>query len=104
MYNDLKGKVAVVTGGSKGIGNAIARRLSEEKMKVVIPMRVTARIIFTLRNAKVMPTARASMLVAIASTSIVLKPKEESCSPSSTMEPMHKHSWVSMVPVSKWQW
>ena len=36
MYNDLKGKVAVVTGGSKGIGNAIARRLSEEKMKVVI--------------------------------------------------------------------
>lgn len=36
MYTDLKGKVAVVTGGSKGIGNAIARRLSEEKMKVVI--------------------------------------------------------------------
>lgn len=36
MYNDLKGKVAIVTGGSKGIGNAIARRLSEEKMKVVI--------------------------------------------------------------------
>lgn len=36
MYNGLKGKVAVVTGGSKGIGNAIARRLSEEKMKVVI--------------------------------------------------------------------
>lgn len=36
MYKDLKGKVAVVTGGSKGIGNAIARRLSEEKMKVVI--------------------------------------------------------------------
>ena len=36
MYTDLKGKVAVITGGSKGIGNAIARRLSEEKMKVVI--------------------------------------------------------------------
>ncbi|WP_407391655.1 SDR family NAD(P)-dependent oxidoreductase, partial [Carnobacterium jeotgali] len=36
MYTDLKGKVAVITGGSKGIGNAIARRLSAEKMKVVI--------------------------------------------------------------------
>jgi glucose 1-dehydrogenase len=36
MYKDLAGKVAVVTGGSKGIGNAIARRLSEEKMSVVI--------------------------------------------------------------------
>ncbi|WP_035051722.1 glucose-1-dehydrogenase [Carnobacterium pleistocenium] len=36
MYKELEGKVAVVTGGSKGIGNAIARRLSEEKMKVVI--------------------------------------------------------------------
>ena len=36
MYTDLKGRVAVITGGSKGIGNAIARRLSEEKMKVVI--------------------------------------------------------------------
>ncbi|WP_100486252.1 glucose-1-dehydrogenase [Sporolactobacillus pectinivorans] len=36
MYPDLSGKVAVVTGGSKGIGNAIARRLSEEKMSVVI--------------------------------------------------------------------
>ncbi|WP_139691909.1 glucose-1-dehydrogenase [Sporolactobacillus terrae] len=36
MYTDLAGKVAVVTGGSKGIGNAIARRLAEEKMAVVI--------------------------------------------------------------------
>lgn len=36
MYPDLLGKSAVITGGSKGIGNAIARRLSEEKMSVVI--------------------------------------------------------------------
>ncbi|MEJ6400296.1 glucose-1-dehydrogenase [Nicoliella lavandulae] len=36
MYNDLKGKVAVITGGSKGIGKAIAERLAKEHMKLVI--------------------------------------------------------------------
>ncbi|GAF40109.1 glucose 1-dehydrogenase [Agrilactobacillus composti DSM 18527 = JCM 14202] len=36
MYADLNGKVAVITGGSKGIGNAIAQRFGQEHMKVVI--------------------------------------------------------------------
>jgi glucose 1-dehydrogenase len=36
MYEDLKGKVAVITGGSKGIGTAIAERFGKENMKVVI--------------------------------------------------------------------
>ena len=36
MYQDLNGKVAVITGGSKGIGNAIARRFGQEHMKIVI--------------------------------------------------------------------
>ncbi|WP_318765430.1 glucose-1-dehydrogenase [Lactiplantibacillus carotarum] len=36
MYQDLKGKTAVVTGGSKGIGNAIAVRFGQEGMNVVI--------------------------------------------------------------------
>lgn len=36
MYQDLNGKVAVITGGSKGIGSAIAKRFGAEKMNVVI--------------------------------------------------------------------
>ena len=33
---DLKGKVAVVTGAASGIGNAVATRLAQEGMKVVL--------------------------------------------------------------------
>jgi NAD(P)-dependent dehydrogenase (short-subunit alcohol dehydrogenase family) len=33
---DVKGKVAVVTGAASGIGNAVATRLAEEGMKVVL--------------------------------------------------------------------
>ena len=36
VYKDLKNKVAIVTGGSKGIGTAIAQRFGQEGMKVVI--------------------------------------------------------------------
>lgn len=36
IYKDLAGKVAVITGGSKGIGNAIAERFGQEHMNVVI--------------------------------------------------------------------
>ena len=36
MYKDLQDKVAVITGGSKGIGSAIAKRFGQEKMKVII--------------------------------------------------------------------
>lgn len=36
MFKDLEGKVAVVTGGSRGIGQAIALSLGKEKMSVVI--------------------------------------------------------------------
>ncbi|MHA8138206.1 glucose-1-dehydrogenase [Lactobacillaceae bacterium Scapto_B20] len=36
MYEDLRDKVAVITGGSKGIGKAIAERLAKEHMQIVI--------------------------------------------------------------------
>ena len=35
-YPEFKGKVAVVTGGAKGIGLGIALRLAREEMRVVI--------------------------------------------------------------------
>ena len=43
--------------------------------KVVAPIRVTARTMFTLSTAKLIPTASASMLVAIAKRSMVFTSK-----------------------------
>ncbi|WP_242145211.1 MULTISPECIES: glucose 1-dehydrogenase [unclassified Bacillus cereus group] len=39
MYPDLKGKVVVITGASKGLGKAMAVRFGEEKAKVVVNYR-----------------------------------------------------------------
>ncbi|ABS23355.1 glucose 1-dehydrogenase [Bacillus cytotoxicus] len=39
MYPDLKGKVVVITGASKGIGKAMSIRFGEEKAKVVVNYR-----------------------------------------------------------------
>lgn len=32
MYQDLHGKVAIITGGSSGIGAAVAERLGQEEI------------------------------------------------------------------------
>lgn len=44
MYTDLNKKVAVITGGSKGIGNAIATRFGQEKMAVVVNFIIAIRL------------------------------------------------------------
>src|SRR4051812_22518269 len=44
MDLELQGKVAVVTGGSKGIGLAVARTLAEEGVAVVVGARSVDRL------------------------------------------------------------
>src|SRR4051812_4874458 len=44
MDLELQGKVAVVTGGSKGIGLAVAQTLAEEGAKVVVGARSVDRM------------------------------------------------------------
>lgn len=39
MYTDLKGKVAIITGGASGIGKAIALRLADEGVHIVLNYR-----------------------------------------------------------------
>ncbi|QQO08875.1 glucose-1-dehydrogenase [Breznakiella homolactica] len=36
MYDDLKGKAAVITGGSRGLGKAVAERFAREGISVVV--------------------------------------------------------------------
>ena len=43
-YPELEGRVAIVTGSSRGIGRGIAMRLAREGMKVVINSRTVAKV------------------------------------------------------------
>jgi NAD(P)-dependent dehydrogenase (short-subunit alcohol dehydrogenase family) len=44
MDLQLKGKKAIVTGGSAGIGLAVARILAEEGVEVIVPGRNTTKL------------------------------------------------------------
>ena len=63
MDLELKGKRALVTGGSRGIGKAIARQLAEEGVDVAIaartlaPLEATARELAAATGRKIVPIA-----------------------------------------------
>lgn len=44
QYSDLRRKVAVITGASRGIGRAVAQRLADEKMHLVLNSRSEASL------------------------------------------------------------
>ena len=69
-----------------------------ENRKVVTPMMSIDDQIFTWMQAKEMPTARASMLVAIANKSIVLKSKAPLCSWSSLPQTASR---IMLAPIKK---
>ena len=66
-------------------------------INVIIPIKATAGIIFTFRNAKVIPTAKASILVAIDNISIDLKLKSDSLISSSSS--LLYASFIILIPI-----
>ena len=70
-----------------------------DMMQVVQPIMLTAPTMFTSRNAKVMPAARASMLVATASISMVLKDSEPLSLPASSS--LESASRIIFAPMSE---
>ena len=65
---ELEGKVAVVTGGSRGIGRAIARRLAEEGADVVIASRTIETLESTAKEIAAATGRRAEPVPADLST------------------------------------
>ena len=56
--NDLNGKTAIVTGGGRGIGKAIARRLAENGANVVIASRKMENLTATAEEIGALPNMR----------------------------------------------
>src|SRR6266850_7408953 len=55
MNNSVKGKTAIVTGGGRGIGKAIARRLAEAGATVVIASRKLEKLEETAKEFSSLP-------------------------------------------------
>lgn len=65
---ELEGKVAVVSGGSKGIGKGIARRLAEEGAEVVISARTAETLATTAKEISEATGRRVETIAADLST------------------------------------
>ena len=73
---------------------------TNENRKVVMPIIMTENQIFTLRNANDTPTAKASMLVAMAIMSMVLNPQPHELLSSSSSSSSDKASLIILTPMT----
>ena len=67
MNMDLKGKVAVVTGASQGLGEALAKRLDKEGCKVAvvdINLEGAKKVASELKDEQIFPILRLSTFLA----------------------------------------
>jgi len=60
---DLKGKVAIVTGGTKGIGRGVAEALVREGVNVCISARSRNEIDETIRDLRLLNAGKATGIV-----------------------------------------
>ena len=81
MNTDLTGKVALITGASQGIGEAIARGLHREGAKVALMARTQAKLDAVVRELGNRAFAVAADVLDVASLSAAVKVAEEQLGP-----------------------